>query len=156
MERSQILSLKANPRPTHQLASCNIKPRGSHRWAAWAGIAASLSLGFSWLGKETVGKSKASPGWGGELGCCWEELYLHSHLPSFTASGHFPHSHNLFPKPMCRGWARSALPAGLGDSSGCPGLLMMTTISPPHYFRLSALLWLEGPGFVKDVSSHIV
>lgn len=34
-------------------------------------------------------------------------------------------------------------------------LCMAATVPPAHNSWFSALLWLEGPGFVKDVSSHI-
>lgn len=120
-------------------------------WAAWAGLAAALSGGWGLLWSGTLGKAQPAPGEEGSWDAAGKSWVCTVTSPSFMASGHFPHCHNLV-----QGWAGGALPAGLGDSSGCLWLLMMTTISPPRYFWLSVLLWMEGPGSVKDVSSHIV
>lgn len=97
-------------------------------------------------GRET--RQKQSLPWlRRELGCCWESC-----LCTVTSPASWPQS--ISPLPQGLLWERPA--PGLGGTRGCPWLLMVPTISPPHYTWLSVLLWLEGTGFVKDVSSHIV
>lgn len=73
--------------------------------AAWAGPAAALSRGqavTAAVGWDS-GDSPASPGWGGELGCCCVRTVT-CPLPEPMASGHSPHS-----PALCR--------AGLGVPS---------------------------------------
>lgn len=116
--------------------------------------------------EKRVKKGKAIPRWGGELGCragegercCWEEWYLHSDLPELRSPRALPtFSPSLFPwrRSVVAGWGVPSLQV-LYDSHGSPLFLRMTIHNFSSTLLLSVLLWLEGPGFVKDVSSHVV
>lgn len=179
MEKSVILSLKSqSPHPTPQPASGSTKPGDSHKWAVWVcarqqPLAVLMLQHRVWWGKgsvrawpgweERVRAGKAAPGeevsWGAELAGQWcsgdtvlvwcPPAPCPGHSPAPTCSPSAAQGSRLVRR--CHGCRFDVAAVTVPSCWG-----WQPTISPPHYFWLSVLPWLEGPGFVKDVSSHIV